>query len=744
MTDYIEGDAPRQQITKLEQLQRGFERSLAIGPAHIPEQIRYILAISQSARKTPLSQPQPESPLSVVDARLSALVELSPTLSQKQRRTLLRDIQKLDDDVRLPLILKLAKNNPLEYRGLVQHVWADVQKLHNAALRSQILFMLVPLLEETPQLDNEPTQPTRYLTEAINLTEQFDSSAAQVRSQVAIAPHLPLTMCNRLLNRLLDKVDNSGSDSLRANAIIAVSDRFGPAIEKRVLDSVKLIRDANDRVRALTALARNISSQQQVMIRREGLKAISEIRNEDNRAEWLISFAPYLESASEETGFPELLGQALAIAISLTKRHIRARALVALAPHLTPDLQGEALAAVHSLGNERERANLLAELAPTLPPDMLVASLALAHTMREQDTRVHALTVLAQNTPQHVRSQALLDALASAANLPHRYERVMALVELIDVLPPNLQDQALANALETTRLIENENARARALSLLGSYLPMSLLNQALETIYQLEDPEQRLNALGGVVARMTDNDRNSILINMLECVREMPLEYKQARALASIAPHLTPDLIYDALNMTDHLEDAFDRVSAYNALAQNLPPEQRSEIIKKAWALILFIDNGYDRSSAIAAIAPYLPEQAKHNLGRVAVDVIRGIEDEYDRASAITILAPLLIYGPKTQTSPMLDHYAVIKQGILVALEISQQSVMTQRMIEGAALWMELPIAQSYALWEEVAVGLAALPLADALLCLGTLIPIFETLIDKDGLKEIAHILGVR
>src|SRR5690606_6406475 len=101
----------------------------------------------------------------------------------------------------------------------------------------------------------------------------------------------------------------------------------------------------------------------------------------------LIAFAPHLEYVTDTEHFPHLLEQALGIAISIKRRHLRARVLVALAPHLTLDLQGEALAAVHSLSSERDRAMLLAQLAPTLPPNMLVASLAVAHSMEEPDAR---------------------------------------------------------------------------------------------------------------------------------------------------------------------------------------------------------------------------------------------------------------------------------------------------------------------------------------------------------------------
>jgi len=726
------------------QLTQSLNKALEAGPTEILQQIRYILALSQVTAATAVPVPVAAPPYTVAEARLLALVELRETLNQDQVVQLFEDVQQIDNvGLRLRLLLALTPHMPAEQRTrTAQDLWQQVNQIEDdPALRGELLVHVFPLLDHG--LD-ESTQVAVQLSNTIKLAQAIDNAEARVRSLVALAMQLPPAMKMTLFTHILDEIDATHSDSLRANAINAMVDHLPVEVETRVLKSVRNIFTAHERIRALTALARTISPDNQRVIRAEAIKAITQIRNEDDRAEALINFAPHLEPASEEDGFPQLLEQALGVAVTLSRRQMRAKALVALAPHLTLDLQGEALAAVHSLTNERERAILLAELAPTLPPNMLVASLAVAHTMREQDARVHALTILAHHAPEHARSQTVLDALAAASNLPHHYERVTALVALADVLPSQLLDQAFTNALETTRLIENPSARARALSLLGHHLPAHLLDRALDAAYQIPDVQMRINALTGIVPRVPVEQREPAQRKMLESAQHMPFGYKRARAIVSVAPHLTPELILEALKLADELDDAFDRVSAYVALAQNMPPKQRPQIIDRAWQILRDIEDGYDRSSALAAVAPFMPDDMRDVVARAASSVVRSITDEYDQASAITILAPVLAQGEALTTEIRLDRTGVLRTLLKAALATPQQAQRVTLMRQACAVWVQLDDEGRYALWQDHAVSIARLPLADTLYCLGALYPLIKTLVPEADLKNIAYILGLR
>jgi hypothetical protein len=738
-------DARKKATTPLNraEIEQSLNKVLAAGPIAIEQQVRYLLAYSQKMAAQSVTTPYPEKPLTVAQARVAALTEIADVLNDAQIKTLLRDARQIADlEVRLQMLTRLAlRNAPQQYRTVIREMWNQVRTLKDPVVRARLIFRLAPHLT---LMDDEPSASVNLL-QVVSLAQSIDNGEARVRSLIALAPYLPQIVAARVLNRALDEIDQMTNDATQRNAIASLSDPLPDEIQARALRSAQAIESPGERARALTALAPRLPIELQPRLRADALEAINTIRSEEDRSEALIAFAPHLEYASGQDHFPALLERALGIAIAMSRRHLRAKALVALAPHLTLDLQGEALAAVHNLSNERERAALLANLAPNLPPEMLVASLAVAHTMREQDARAHALTILAHHVPERAQGQTLLDALAAAVNLPHHYERVRALVDLLDVLPQQLREQAYTNALETTRLIENENARARALSLLGQHLPPTLLQRALDAAYELEDAQQRLNALSGLVPHLVDNMRDDALKHLLECAQVMPFEYKKTRALVSIAPLLTPDLLKAALETAETLQDPYDRVSAYIALAQNLAPDQRPTLLTKAWELMKNIDDGYDRSSALAAIAPFLPPSAHPALAKEAAMVIGGIMDEYDQASAISILAGLLAEGEIRPSAPAPDYYLAIKEGLETTLQVSQQGVRKELLQEGVVLWAELHDPdQSYQLWREMIHKLKFLPLADVLVCLGTLTPVIRALAGDEGLQSIAQILGVR
>jgi hypothetical protein len=725
-----------------QQLETALAKMLDAGRAAIDQQIQYVLALSQMNDAAPVNTPEP--PLDMVTARLASLVALKATLTQTQVRALMNEVSAIKQPApRGELMLDLATELNTEQRlQIITRLWEDVQTLQDPLARSRLALALVPVMTER---SDEETRISVHLTQTVQTAWKIVSTEARVRSLVALAAQLPDKMGVDMFNRILDEIDEIPSDVLRANAINAITDHMPKSVEKRALQSTQNIFAPGERIRALTTLVRGVSPQLQFTVRAAALKAIMEIRNEDERANALINFAPHLEPASIKDGFPDVLEQALGVAVTLSRRQLRARTLVALAPHLTLDLQGEALAAVHSLGNERDRAEMLAELAPTLPPNMLVASLAVAHTMREQDARVHALTVLAHYAPEHARAQTLQDALAAASNLPHHYERVTALMALVDALPDHLLEQAFTNALETTRLIENENARARALSLLGSNLPERLLDRALEAIYQLSDLQQRLNALISILPRIPPAERDDALRAAIECTRLLPFDYKRSRALVSIAPHLAPGLIDDLLAIARSLADPFDQVSALIALAQNLPPANRPEIITEAWEKIDVIEDGYDRASTLAAIAPLMAdEDMEKEIARRAFDVIESIPDEYDQASAISILAALLVNGPGAVEKPTLSRFDVIRFGVRAAFQISAQTVRLRQIKRSVALWLLLDEAEHDILWHEVAQQLASMPLPETLRSIGLLVPVLNKYVEAKRLKNIAYILGLR
>ena len=725
-------------VSERGQLEQGLTKALADGLSALNVQLKALLALSKLNDSDAMPILYPDTPASAAEARLLLLITLAADAK------LYPEIEQLDDEAaRLRLMLRLMQAVPQEER--LHSLWEQVNKLQDAALRSHLLLQFIPLLKQAQGHQYEEAY-TSYLKETITLAQNIQNTEARVRCMVALAAHLLPEERVSLLKSVVEYVNKSGNDTIRANSVNTLLTDIPPELVQPVLACAELIKSPVERAWALAAMLDKVETLTKPRVIRQALEATMLIPQEDERANALILLAPHLESAKRGTNLPEHLEGALKIAVGLQKRSSRAKALVALASHLPSDLQGEALAAVHSVGSERERAQLLSELAPTLPGDMLVASLMVAHTMQEQDARVHALIVLAHHVPAHTRLQTLLDALAAASNLPHQYERVRALVNLMDILPSHLKDQAYTNALETTRLIDNESARARAFSLLGGHLPPEMLLRGLPTIYQIKDPQQRLNAIISAMPHLPEAAQAEVRPYLLETVRQISMDYKRARSLVTIAPHLTPELTVEALTMTDALDDPVNQVSGYVALAPKLSTENKQTAIAKAWKLIKKIDEGYDRSNALLSISTLLPPSAHDDLAREASEVIQSIGDEYDRASAIRQLAPLLAQGRKKviPVAELFDKFSLIHDALKAVLDIPQQSVKIHHLGQVAAAWVTLEANPRFALWQDMVPRLAKLPYADVLLAIKALLPVIESFLSPEQQQEIAEIIRLR
>lgn len=740
-------DTPKPKTGRLgrKQIEQALKRSLDVGTSSIPQQLKYLLALAQVNGQRSDSKPYQPRAMNISQARLSALESLSAVLSKQQIRQLLRDIQKIDDiDVRIALLSRMSIYiEPKDFYDVVKEIWGQVNYIGDIVVRTQAIYQIAPLLA---LVHDEPATSTPLLN-ILRTAESMKNAESRLRSLVAIAPHLPYEVSLRTFSRVLNELEDLGTDNLRVKTLMAMAADVPDDLVAQALTIAEKIENGSDRARVLTALAQSMPLDLRPRMRQEALDAISTIDNEDDRAEALIAFAPHLDYASSNDKFPAILAKALAIAVGINRRHVRAKVLVAIAPHLTNDLQGEALAAVHSLSNEQDRAMLLAELAPNLPPNMLVASLAVAHTMVKQDTRVHALTALAHYVPESAQDQTVRDALAAASNLPHYLERVSALVDLIDLLPPELLEQALANALESARNIENENAQARALNQLGGYLPDKLLTVALDIALEIENPNQRMNALIGLMPNLRTNRRKEkAQQELMICAKSIRLDFKQARALVTILPHLPQATFKEVEAMADGYFDPFDKVNVYLAIAQNSPPENRSALIAKAWTYLREIEDGYDRASMIASLAPFLPDRAQKDFSRVIEAAINGIEDGYDKASAIRILTPLLSSGSSNTNYIPPDMQTALEKGIETATLIPDQMLRAEYIGRGITMWVNNvnDKGRSFNLWRQLVWQLRSLPLADVLLCLSAIMPLIKEIADRDVLMTVAEVLGIR
>ncbi len=743
MVETFDPRMTRLQERRLE-LEQNLQIALAAGQRVIAQQVRAVLALSQTIPTSATDLPYADEVLTPAESRLVMLAHVSEKLSDAQLDRLVEEVKALPHSAaRLDILIRLARHLPMHRRhSVVGDVWTEVRRLADPVARARVLFQLAALLRVH---EDEYAAPASLLP-VLEAAQAINNAEARIRSLTAIAGYLPQALRVRTLHRLLDEIDRLPNDRLRSSAIIALAEQLPAEVEARALRSAESIETPAERARPLISLSSRLSPALQSRLRADALAAVRIIANEEERADALIAFAPLLEDLPDQEALSALREQVRAVIAAIHRRPIRARVLVALARHLTPDLLSEALSITNSLSSEHDRAVLLAELAPSLPHSAIRASVETARAMLSVDSRILALTALAPFAPEDSREQIGSEVLSDVSSLPHPFERVTAMIALTEILPSELHEHVLTMALESALEIENENARARALSLLGPRLPPALLPPALEGAFQFAAPNPRMIALSGLAPGLQGDARHDALAHLLASAREIQLEYKRARALVSIAPLLPVDLLHEVQVAAESLVDPFDRVIVYIAVAQNLPPDQRPPVIAHAWTLIQRIEAGYDAASAITAIAPFLPESARADLAQTASSVIATIRDEYDRASAISILVPLLLTDDQPEPEHVLpDSYLALEEGLSAALDVPYQRVRTHLLEEAAAIWAEDGYFEpSYRLWQTVALRLAELPFADSLLCIGALLPVLRILAGDDEIADIARSLLMR
>lgn len=712
--------------------QAALHQAMTGGKSSFLQQLRYVLMLAQLVH-TPLPAQDP-FPKTLTHARLEVLVQMGGRLPASHLPRLVQDVLAVTPlAMRWLLLAQLLPYLPVDERERhIQMIWQNIGRLY-VTDRARVLFYLAQALPRTGK--PVPTPLGGFL---VAHAQRLRDPVARLRALSGIAQHLPAKYAQDLWGKIVAEMARLRDETLIAKTIVALLPELPATQHDNVGNIIQNLPTPAHRAQALMAFFAHVELGEA----REAwvdfaVATLENIPVEEDLAEAFVGMMPLLGEVPHET-----LERLLSLSIRVQRQGVQARLFVAMASHVAHDLQGEAIAAAHSITNERNRAQLLVSLAPHLTPNMLVASLAVAYTMQEHDSRLRVLTVLARFAPQSAKAQTSRDALAAAVSLPNAYERVLALVNLGDVLTGLLQEQALSNALDSITRIENESARGRALSALAPQLTANGLEQALTMARSIRNAEHRLNGLLGVLPHLPPYYQPEVVQDLFACVVTMPLEYKRAHALMSIAPFIGIDDLAQLEDLTTTLSDPADAFNVTVTMLQHAPPEERERIAKMAWEHLHRIEVGYERTNAIAQLLPYLTDSAKETLKPLAREAVEDVEDEYDRASVLASLAPLLLDAPLKATLP--TRNALLAQAAEATLQIANTDERTSQLQRCASLWEVGDAETAFALWQSTLKYIARLPLAEALPALGALMPILIDFVPEDTLLDVAQLLGLR
>ncbi|HUX77182.1 MAG TPA: hypothetical protein VMY40_11135 [Anaerolineae bacterium] len=511
------------------------------------------------------------------------------------------------------VLVDLAPHLPERLR---EEALAAAQKIRNADDRVEALISLAPHLPDPLR--------EQVLREALAAAREIRWDQARAEVLGSLAPHLPVPLREQMVGEALAAARKIWNADDRAQTLGALAPHLPvPLREQTVgeaLAAVRKIWNANDRAQALGALAPYLPER----LLEEALAAARKIRDAGSRAQALSALAPYLPD--------RLLEEALAAARKTKHEKWRVEALVGLVPHLTSPLReqvlGEALATARRIGDADDRARALRarglsrqrRSAHTLRGKSKTSKVTTSSTYVESTgwgslvpmdvivlvsrLRARALSALAPHVPEQLRERVLGKALTAARKIAELGSRAQALSNLAPYLPERL----LGEALVTAREIRWDQARAEVLGSLAPHLPVPLQRQvveeALAAARKIQRGEVRVEVLVGVALHLPEPLREQVLEEALAAAREIEYEGNCAKALRSLAPHLSAELLEKALAAAREIEHEGGRADALSGLA----PHLSAELLGQALTAAREIGDAQKRAQVLYDLAPNLTE----------------------------------------------------------------------------------------------------------------------------------------
>jgi hypothetical protein len=507
------------------------------------------------------------------------------------------------DLARAAALAALPPHLPAEFHAPLLTIAGE---LAQPEVRALLLGRMLPYLS--------PALRAPALVDALNAVAAISGDDARSAALIALAPgveavgslqHMPDGLHQAM--QVLFTIARAGD---RARAFAALAPALSPELLGEALLALKSIGDADERARALARLAPHLPAELQVA----AFGMARELAVPGARALALGAIAPYLAPVARFTALDEALEAALAAAPG----EVRVATLADLAPHLPaedrPSLLSAALEAASTVAGDAAQAQALVRLVPHLSAEQLPDALACARMIRDPLDCAFVMGALLPRLASDEAARVGQEALDLARALRPVHQRASALAAIAPVLPAELLEGVIAAALA----IESPYDRMRVLAALLPRRPLQLRDKALATARLVPNRAQRVDALLEVVLYLEQEERLSVLSEVLETARGIDDEYDRASALAHLAPHLgTHDAArsrrQDALSLAldaclempqdERFADALARLAEL-AIAL-LPPAQAYLLWRRA-ALALRGQPEADVLVALAALAPLI------------------------------------------------------------------------------------------------------------------------------------------
>lgn len=592
----------------------------------------------------------------------------------------------------------------------------------------------------------------RVLTEALVAALAIKEPHSRVPVLASLVPDLPTDLRQQALAGALTAVRSvpetnflfPDMPSPRAEALGHVACHLPADILADALDIARAIKWKDGRADALARLAPYLPAEQRRGVLAEALVVVRSIRDaEDDHAEALIALTAYHLPS-------DLQAQILAVVRAIEWRGSRARAMVALAPHLPIgprwQVQSEAVDNASRIHDREMRIDALVALAPDLPASLkekaLTRALDSVPGISDLEERVVALGKLAPRLPPGLQPRAL----AIACAIDDNSARVRALLSLISCLPPGLRGQAASAALDTIRRLPETgrytsgNPRAEALSYLAPHLPTESLIEALADARSIVNDMARARVLAALTPFLPASLQAQAVTEALDTLRPTGSEGILAQVLCTLTPYVPADrqqkILIEALTAAFAIKDPSSRVEVLTGLASHLSGKLKQQAVTEALAAVRAIRWEETRVEALVGLAPHLTAE----LLTKALSIARATRHAGARAEALGRVIPYL------QT----DHrQQVLAEALAVVTRAERWSEGRSRALAILtniwAAWAKEARPAAYSLWPEILHALANCSRQNLLADLRALVPVIFALGGTEAAEETAQaILDVK
>ncbi len=471
--------------------------------------------------------------------------------------------------------------------------------------------------------------------------------------------------------------------------------------------------------------------------------------------------------------------------------HLQIHYLRSLAPYLKDDDWKDVLDLLRTVREGYWIATFLHDLATYFPDAAIEEGLVLARRVRDEKYRARAYQSLLPAWALHGHPR---EALEEANTLNADRYRAYVLFCLLPALPAVWLDEMLA----LSRTFRESHHRALILEGLAPHLSFGFEARMLAVLDDLRAPYTQVGVLCVWLPYVPDTWRIPLAARALGLINAVEEEHLRALLFARLAPHLPLELLPQALDIANRIEEPlhrfdgllpllaicphhqrksiwmqalqaaeevvwpYHRVRAWIRLLPHLPERERRRLRRQALSDAEARLTGYERVAVLAALFPHLAPRQQRRVFALLVDTLQALRTQ--KAQAWTALVPALAQtGFYQEVLTLLQRereedplgWAVyiaraadrlpppwLGEALIQASQLSEGEARA-RALAALVPWLaSMPRSQVYFLWRAIAAHLGRYPQKELLQDLAALLPLFERLGGEKALADIARVIG--